>query len=165
MLSALSNTPPLASNVERRGTGLSVGPTNWPKRQPQGPPKSLKATAASPRDSSGRSGSCRVHPSPKDVKRTLTSPGRSPGESDTDSDDDSLVSGLITPVTVPIKLIAQSSGHKASLVTLLDSECTRCLVNPALVEKLGVRLRPLKVPVTFCQLDGSIVGDSSDFHH
>lgn len=36
--------------------------------------------------------------------------------------------------------------------------CTRCLVNPAVVEKLGVRLKQLNVPIAFCQLDGSVAG-------
>lgn len=41
---------------------------------------------------------------------------------------------------------------------LLESGCTRCLVNPALVEKLGIQLRRLKVLITFCQFDGSVIG-------
>lgn len=68
---------------------------------------------------------------------------------------------------IPIELVVQSSGFKASLPALLDSIYTRCLLNPALVEKLGIRLKQLKVPVAFCQLDGSVVegGDPSDIHH
>lgn len=80
------------------------------------------------------------HP-PRDGKRTLTSKAEELGES---------------LVRVPIELIIQSSGHKVGLMGLLDLGCTKCLVNPALLEKLGVRLRPLNVLVAFCQLDGSV---------
>lgn len=52
--------------------------------------------------------------------------------------------------------IIQSSGHKVGLMGLLDLGYTKCLVKPALVEKLGVRLRPFNVLVAFCQLDGSV---------
>lgn len=41
-------------------------------------------------------------------------------------------------------------------MVLLNLRCTRCLVNPAVVEKLGMRFRLLKVSLVFCQLDGSI---------
>lgn len=96
--------------------------------------------------------------SPKKTEGTPIPQDDDQGLTDIDDDDDPLVSGLITPVTVPIELHFPGSGLEATLRALLDSGCTRCLVNLALVEKLGIWLRRLKVPVTFCQLDGSVVG-------
>lgn len=129
-----------------------------PRRPLWGPPKSLPSHRCEPMRPPGKTGGRRVHPLPKDGERTLTTLARSPGENDTDSNDDPLVSGPINPVTVPIELIAQSSGHKGNLMAFLNSGCSRCLVNPALMEKLGVRLRSVNLPVAFCQLDGSVAG-------
>lgn len=56
-------------------------------------------------------------------------------------------------MTIPLW---HSSGHKGSLLALLDLGCTRCLVNSTLVEKLGLQLQEPKVPMAFCQLDGSV---------
>lgn len=60
------------------------------------------------------------------------------------------------PVTIPVELEVPSLGHRESMITLLDLGCTGCLVSPNTVARLGIRLRELKVPVAFCQLDGSI---------
>lgn len=62
------------------------------------------------------------------------------------------------PLTVLIELHFPGLGLKAILRALLDLGCIRCLVNLALVEKLGIQLRRLKVPIAFCQLDDSVVG-------
>lgn len=67
-----------------------------------------------------------------------------------------MVSYPVNPVIIPIELMVQSLGPKENLVALLDSGYTRCLVNPALVEKLTVRLKQLKVPIVFYQLDISM---------
>lgn len=72
------------------------------------------------------------------------------GLTDLHSDDNSLVSGL---VTIPTEISFRASGLRVTLQALLELGCTRCLVSPALVEKLGFQLRWLKVPITFCQLD------------
>lgn len=45
--------------------------------------------------------------------------------------------------------MVQSLRLKESLVALLDSRYTRCLVNPVLIEKPSVRLKQFKVPIFF----------------
>lgn len=97
-------------------------------------------------------------PLAKKAERTPTPTDDDQGLTDADSDDDPLVSGPVTPVTILIELSFPKSGLKANLRVLLDSGCTRCLVNPALVEKLGIQLRRLKVLIAFCQLNGSVTG-------
>lgn len=63
-----------------------------------------------------------------------------------DTDSDHLVSDLVKQVTVPIELSFPGSELKAYLRGLLDSGCTRCLVNPALVEKTGNLTEIVKSP-------------------
>lgn len=82
--------------------------------------------------------------SSKDGERILTELLDSPVESDSDYDNVLLITRPVNPVTVLIKLMVHSLGHKGNLVALLDLGCTRCLVNPAVIEKLGMRLRQLK---------------------
>lgn len=41
-------------------------------------------------------------------------------------------------------------------MSLLDPGCTQCLVNPGVVEKLGMQLGELKRPIAFTQLAGSV---------
>lgn len=77
-------------------------------------------------------------PSPKRAEGTLTPPEDGQGFTDTDSDDDPLVNDPIMLVMVRIKLSFPGSRLKANLRALLDLGCTRCLVNPALVEKLEI---------------------------
>lgn len=98
------------------------------------------------------------HPSPKSGGGTLTPLEKDPGPSNSDFKDDPLISRLIEPVTLPQELWIPSSGRKVRLKALLDSGCTRCLISPTLVGKLGVHLKRPKNPIAFCQLDGSIVG-------
>lgn len=43
------------------------------------------------------------------------------------------------------------------LKAILDSGCTRCVISPEVVKKLG--LRRLKIPIAFCQLHGSVAGE------
>lgn len=47
---------------------------------------------------------------------------------------------------MPIELYHIDTEQDASLKALLDSGYTRCLVSPALAEKLGICLRRLKKP-------------------
>lgn len=88
-------------------------------------------------------------PSPKDGERTPNIPDEHLMDINTDSDDDPLVSQPVIPVTILVELVVPSPGHKENLVALLDLGCTRWLINPALVEKLGLRLKQLKVPMAF----------------
>lgn len=43
-------------------------------------------------------------------------------------------------------------------MALLNSSSARCVVCLEVVEKLGMRLKQLKVPIVFCQLDGTLTG-------
>lgn len=95
--------------------------------------------------------------SPKSGDGILTSMAESYGETEINSNNDPLVSGPITPVTFPIELVVQPLGLKTSLLALLNSGCTRCLVNSILVEKLGIRTKGSDSGA-FYQLDSSIVG-------
>lgn len=54
--------------------------------------------------------------------------------------------------------IVVSSGLKGVLMALFDSGCMRCVISPQVVEKLGKKLRKLRQPMAFSQLDGSIMG-------
>lgn len=69
-----------------------------------------------------------------------------------DSDDDPLVSYHVNPITIPVELTVPSLGAMA----VLDLGCTRCVVSPEVVEKLGLRFRQLMVPIAFCQLDRTV---------
>lgn len=95
-------------------------------------------------------------PSPKSRGGTLTPSEKGPSQSDSDLEDDPLVSGPIELVTLPLELLIPSLGRRVKLRALLDSGCTRCLIIPTLVGKLGVHLKNLENPITFCQLDGSV---------
>lgn len=54
-------------------------------------------------------------------------------------------------MTVRVKVLVLSTA-------LLDSGCTRCLISPQMIERLGVGLRKLKWHMAFSQLDGLITG-------
>lgn len=86
-------------------------------------------------------------------------------KSDSEGEDDPIVSGPIIPMTVRIKIrikiTVASSGSNGILMTLLDSGCTKFLISPQVVEKLGMRLRKLESPMAFSHVDGSIVGGTS----
>lgn len=43
-------------------------------------------------------------------------------------------------------------------MVLLDLGCTWCLISLQIMEELGLRLRTLKQPIGFSQLDGSLTG-------
>lgn len=77
---------------------------------------------------------------------------------DTNYNDNPLISGPIALVTMAIEPHLPGMGQTVSLKALLDSGCTRCLVRPALVEKFGIRLRRLKIPIALGQVDGSVAG-------
>lgn len=80
-------------------------------------------------------------------------------ESNSEGEDDPMASGLIIPMTARVKVTIISLGSKGTLIVLLDLGCTRCLVSPQVVEKLGLRLRKLKKPTAFSQLDNLLAGE------
>lgn len=92
----------------------------------------------------------------------LPNPGM---ESNSGADNNALVSHPIIPVTIPVEVVILSSGHRENLITLLNSGCTRCLVSPSMVEKLGMHLRELRVPIAFCQPDGSVNWRGGEKHN
>lgn len=58
----------------------------------------------------------------------------------------------------PSRIIGDFLRAQGTMTPLLDSGCTRCLVSPSVVEKLGIHLRQLKTSVAFSQLDGTLAG-------
>lgn len=79
-----------------------------------------------------------------------------PERSNTDSKDDLQVSRLVIPITISVKLVVPLSGAQGKVLALLDLCYIRCMVNPEVMEKLGLRLQQLRVPTAFCQLDGTV---------
>lgn len=79
-------------------------------------------------------------------------------EGDSGGDDNLQESGPVILMVAQVELLVAFSGHKGTMTTLLDSGCTRCLVSPSIVEKLGMCLR---TPIAFFQLDGTQVGAAS----
>lgn len=79
-------------------------------------------------------------------------------ESDSEGEDEPMVSGTILPMTATVVILMSSSGVRGTLTALLDSGCTRCLLSPQVVEKLGMRLRKLQRPMASSQLDRLITG-------
>lgn len=127
------------------------------KRSSSSGRQSDKTTTLGEGDGPKRLGDRGVHSLPQMRGENSDPTGGRPG-ANSELDDNPLVSGPIAPVTMPIELQLPGTGQKASLRALLDSGCTRCLVSPALVEKLRIRPRRLKCPIAFCQLNGSVVG-------
>ncbi|KAG8141461.1 hypothetical protein E2320_007083 [Naja naja] len=77
-----------------------------------------------------------------------------PGEGTPDSPREDLGSFESDPEDDPLP------EKTVKLSALLDTGCTRCLINPTLVGKLGIHLWKLKTPpITFCQLARSVMGE------
>lgn len=68
-----------------------------------------------------------------------------------------LLSKPVEPVTLPLRLFIPSQKDR---VTGLG--CTKCLISPALMGRLGILLWKLKTPISFCQLDESVEGGKLD---
>lgn len=60
-----------------------------------------------------------------------------------------MVSGTLKTMSVKVELIVTSLKWKGTLIALLDSGYTRCLLSLNLVERLGIHLDKLKVPIAF----------------
>lgn len=71
-------------------------------------------------------------------------------ERESRTDDNPLVSHPVMPMIMPTELVVPSLGRKEILIANF------CLVSPSILEKLGMQLRELKVPVAFYYLDGSL---------
>lgn len=56
------------------------------------------------------------------------------------------------------KTIHPSQKKRVRLSTFLDLGCTRCLISPTMVGRLGICLWKLKTLILFCQLDGPVMG-------
>lgn len=99
-------------------------------------------------------------PSSSDGEGTLTKGAETTLESDSRGENDPLISMTIILMIVRVELMVGFSEHKGIMTALLDSGCTRCLVSPGMVEKLGMCLRQLKISIAFSQLDGTLTGGS-----
>uniref|UniRef100_A0A2H6N3G1 Uncharacterized protein n=1 Tax=Micrurus carvalhoi TaxID=3147026 RepID=A0A2H6N3G1_9SAUR len=75
-----------------------------------------------------------------------------------DTSDDPMVSKPIQPFILPVTLWKKRTEQGIKVGALIDSGCTRCLVTKAVVDKIGLNLIKLKVPIKFEQVDGSILG-------
>lgn len=76
-----------------------------------------------------------------------------------------LVSKHIIPVTISMELVMPSLGTQGRMLVLLDLGCIRCVVSPEVVVKLELRLKQLKVPIDFCQLDGTVAGERGSWEN
>ncbi|KAK9400665.1 hypothetical protein NXF25_011379 [Crotalus adamanteus] len=77
---------------------------------------------------------------------------------DDDPIEDSMVSEPIAPFTIPVTLTSPITGEARSFQALLDTGCTRCLINREVVQQMGIRVARLKSPIRFEQVDGSLLG-------
>ncbi|KAK9391826.1 hypothetical protein NXF25_017413 [Crotalus adamanteus] len=75
-----------------------------------------------------------------------------------DPEQDPMVSSPVVPFTIPICLTNCNSKHHITCQALIDSGCTRCLINRRVVDALGLRLVKLSRPISFEQVDGSLLG-------
>ncbi|XP_039191766.1 UDP-GlcNAc:betaGal beta-1,3-N-acetylglucosaminyltransferase-like protein 1 isoform X1 [Crotalus tigris] len=72
--------------------------------------------------------------------------------------EDSMVSEPIVPFTIPVTLTSPNTGEARSFQALLDTGCTRCLINRGVAQQMGIRVTRLKSPIRFEQVDGSLLG-------
>lgn len=79
-------------------------------------------------------------------------------DEDTGNPEDPMVSEPIHPFTIPIVLVSPHSGCRGEYDALIDTGCTQCLISEVVVKKVGIRVRPLRKPVWFKQVDGSLLG-------
>lgn len=74
-----------------------------------------------------------------------------------------MVSSTISLMTARVETLVPCSGVKDTLMSLLDPGCTQYLISLPTVEKLGLRLRKLRQPMGYEQLDNLMErGCSSD---
>lgn len=105
-----------------------------------------------------------VEVSPKSSKGEETPiPGKSGPvfyENDSEGEDDPMVSGTITPLTAQGEVVvpSQSGARGGGFMALLYLGCTQCLISLKTVDLLGLRLKRLKHPMKFEQVDGSLMG-------
>lgn len=79
-------------------------------------------------------------------------------DEDAETPEDPMVSEPIHPFTVPIVLVTPHSGRRGKYEALLDTGCTQCLISEVVARNAGIRVRPLRKPVWFEQVDGSLLG-------
>ncbi|XP_060545015.1 retrotransposon-derived protein PEG10 isoform X5 [Pantherophis guttatus] len=60
--------------------------------------------------------------------------------------------------------MAPKTGTQGTFQALIDSGCTRCLINLPTVLKLGIRVKKLNHPIQFEQVDGSLVEETYATH-
>lgn len=82
-------------------------------------------------------------------------------DSDDDGENNPMVSMAVRPFWLPVVLTAWRCW---SCDTLIDSDCTRCLMSLATTAGLGFRVRKLSRPIRFEQVDGSLLGGAPATH-
>lgn len=83
------------------------------------------------------------------------------GGSDDDGENDPMVCMAIQPFLVSVVLMAR---RRQECKALIDSGCTRCLMSTAVADSLGVKIRKMLRPLSFEQMDGSLLGGQPATH-
>lgn len=84
-------------------------------------------------------------------------PDQTDTKKDAEDTSDPMVSGSIHPFTIPVGLEHPHTGKQCRKQALIDTGCTRCLIKWAVVEELGLWEVKLHNPISFEQMDGSIL--------
>lgn len=82
-------------------------------------------------------------------------------DSEDEGPEDPMVSNPIRPFIIPVTLKKPDGDRGGVYGALIDSGCTRCLINHRVVIDLGLRVVRLHKPIRFEQVDGTILGGGS----
>ncbi|XP_060542340.1 uncharacterized protein LOC132710346 isoform X1 [Pantherophis guttatus] len=86
------------------------------------------------------------------------------GDSDDEEPEDTMVSDPVYPFVIPVVLRNPRCPTGLQYGALIDTGCTRCLIRKAVVDALGLRVRRLRVPVRFEQMDSTLLGGAPATH-
>lgn len=78
-------------------------------------------------------------------------------DSDDDSETDPMVSKAIHPFVIKLRIVVPRTGTQGDIEAIIDTGCTRCLTSLPTVQKLVIRTKPLACPISFEQVDGSLI--------
>lgn len=87
------------------------------------------------------------------------------GGSDEDDPNDSMVSDPVRPFIIPVVIRNTHMGEGSNQGALIDSGCTRCLIQRSVVTALAIRVVALRTPIQFEQMDGSVLGGTLATRH
>uniref|UniRef100_A0A2D4IEP7 Peptidase A2 domain-containing protein n=1 Tax=Micrurus lemniscatus lemniscatus TaxID=129467 RepID=A0A2D4IEP7_MICLE len=84
-------------------------------------------------------------------------------DSEEDNQEDTTVSSQVLPFLIPVVLGNQQNGMRGRYGALVDTGCTRCLINQLVVDELKLSVEFMKQPMKFEQVDGSLLGGKPSF--